>query len=283
MTGDYGDTITQDMLEYEPSLPPPYDDDHPPPLAQARSSLYYRHFPSIMTIKAGLSRSFMLCDKNSNEALYLAEFHPFGWFCTKPLGARGGFILHDGVSSTDSILAAAGDITVFEQRINTFSNKSHILLPPLAKNDKTQASRGVTQTETMTGKSTANNGVSFQFSIEAGRFMERKRFEWRSVEGNDEGVAWKLVRCRGASRKAPSEGEIIAKLSWVSISLGDMVDLWNPKSIFTLQLMNSLESGLLGERCTLTVVMSALRLWHLRIKGKDRRSYIKIGEKFMVK
>lgn len=51
------------------------------------------------------------------------------------------------------------------------------------------------------------------------------------------------------------------------------------KPIFTLQLMNSLESGLLGERCVLTVVMSAQRLWHLRIKGKDNRSYIRIGEK----
>lgn len=59
----------------------------------------------------------------------------------------------------------------------------------------------------------------------------------------------------------------------------NVVNPISPKPIFTLQLMNSLESGLLGERCVLTVVMSALRLWHLRIKGKDKRSYIKIGER----
>lgn len=282
MTGNYGDAIiTQDASEYEPSLPPNYHYHDPnaliPPMYTAVAPLCYRRFPSIMTIKAGWSRSFTICDTNADEVLYLAKFHPYGWSCPKPLGARGGFVLYNGTSREDAILAASGDITLFEQKINPFSNKSHIMLPPLAKDDKRQASREVTETETMTAKSVADDGVVFHFCTEAGRAMNRVKFEWRRCE--EEGVAWKLVRCPSSSRKVPVEGEIVAKLSWVPVSLATVLDLVNPKSIFTLQFVNSLESGALGERCALTVVISALRLWQLRTKGKHKRSYVRIGER----
>lgn len=118
MTESSHDGITQSVPEYEPSLPPPYqDEDTCLPLVQKSSSIYYRHFPPLMIIQAGWSKPFTINDANSNEVLYLAEFHPFGWFCPKPLGARGGFILHNGVARKDPIIAAAGDVTVFEQKI----------------------------------------------------------------------------------------------------------------------------------------------------------------------
>ncbi|KAL6789717.1 hypothetical protein J3E68DRAFT_443527 [Trichoderma sp. SZMC 28012] len=280
-TNPEGVSITQDALEYEPSLPPNcfYHDPNVliPPTYTAVAPLCYRRFPSIMTIKAGWSKSFTICDSNTDEVLYLAKFHPYGWSFPKPLGARGGFILYNGISRQDAILAAAGDITLFEQKINPFSNKSHIMLPPLAKDNKRQASREVTETETMTARSVANNGVVFHFVVEAGRAMKREKFEWRSC--NEEEVAWNLVRCPNSSRRVPPEGEIVAKLSWVSVSLATVLDLMSPKSILTLQFLNSLESGALGERCALTVVMSAFRLWQLRTKGKHKRSYIRIGER----
>lgn len=275
------EAITQSLLKYETSLPPPYQEEGDRlSSAQQAPSLYYRNFPSLMIIQAGWSKSFTIKDAPSNEILYLAEFHPFGWFCPKPLGARGGFILHNGVTRKDPVLAATGDVTVFEQRVNPFSNESKILLPPLPKKDNVKASTTVGETVTMIGKSTTNNGVAFRFSIEARRNMRRERLEWRSVgEGGSGRVAWELMRLPSASRRIPPEGEIIAKLSWLPASLVNVVNPMSAKPIFTLQLMNSLESGLLGERCVLTVVMSALRLWHLRIKGKDKRSYIRIGEK----
>ncbi|KAL7907066.1 hypothetical protein GGI35DRAFT_482423 [Trichoderma velutinum] len=283
MTENHEGTITtQDILEYEPSLPPNYSRHDQnvsiPPVYRAAAPLCYCNFPSVMTIKAGWSKSFMICDAaNLDEVLYLAKFHPYGWSCPKPLGARGGFILHNGTSREDVILAAAGDITLFEQKINPFSNKSHIMLPSLPKNNTRQASRVVTETETMTARSVANKGVVFHFSIETGRAMKREKFEWRRC--TEEGAAWKLVRCPSSSRRVPPEGEIVAKLSWVPVLLATVLDPLSPKSIFTLQFMNSLESGTLGERCALTVVMSALRLWQLRIKGKHKRSYIRIGER----
>lgn len=169
---------------------------------------------------------------------------------------------------------------MFEQRVNPFSNESKILLPPLPKKDNVKASMIVGETETMVGKSTANNGVAFQFSIKIGRSMRREKFEWTSVgEGGDGRVAWELVRLSRAARSAVPGGEIVAKLSWLPTRLISLVKPFSSKPIFTLQLMNSLESGLLGERCVLTAVMSALRLWHLRIKGEDKRSYIRVGEK----
>ncbi|KAL6693343.1 hypothetical protein J3F84DRAFT_401221 [Trichoderma pleuroticola] len=271
---------TQDALEEEPNLPPNYchDQNVPrPPTYRAVAPLCYRQFPSTMAVKAGWSRSFSICDANSDEVLYLAKFHPYGWSCPKPLGARGGFVLHNGTRREDAVLAAAGDITLFEQRINAFSNKSHIMLPPLAKEDKRQASREVTETETMTARSVANNGVVFQFCIEVGKAMKRETFEWRRC--TEDGAAWKLVRCSRSSRRVPPEGEMVAKLSWVPVSLATVLDPLSPKSIFTLQFVNSLESGTLGERCALTVVMSALRLWQLRTKGKHKRSYVRIGER----
>lgn len=275
------EAITQSLLKYETSLPPPYQEEgNRLSSAQQAPSLYCRNFPSLMIIQAGWSKSFTIKDALSNEILYLAEFHPFGWFCPKPLGARGGFILHNGVTRKDPVLAATGDVTVFEQRFNPFSNDSKILLPPLPKKDNVKASTTVGETVTMIGKSTTNNGVAFRFSIEAGRNTRMERLEWRSVgEGGSGRVAWELMRLPSASRRIPPEGEIIAKLSWLPASLVNVVNPMSAKPIFTLQLLNSLESGLLGERCVLTVVVSALRLWHLRIKGKDKRSYIRIGEK----
>ncbi|KAL7931772.1 hypothetical protein V8C35DRAFT_323589 [Trichoderma chlorosporum] len=275
-----GLAINQHVLEYEPSLPPAYQDEDiqsPPPTYRAAPSLCYRRFPSTMTVKVGWSKSFTICDTYSDEALYLVEYHPINWFCVKPLGPRGGFILHNGTSREDAILAAAGDITIFEQRVNPFSNKSNILLPPLPKNDKRQASREVTETETMTARSVANDGVVYQFFIETGRAMRREKFEWR--RSTEEGVAWTLVRCPRSSRRVPPEGEIVAKLSWVPVFVATVLNPLSPKSVFTLQLMNSLESGALGERCALTVVMSAFRLWGQRVKGKDRRAYVRIGER----
>ncbi|KAL7943714.1 hypothetical protein V8C42DRAFT_328242 [Trichoderma barbatum] len=105
----------------------------------------------------------------------------------------------------------------------------------------------------MTAKSVTNKGVVFRFLIEAGRGMKRERFEWR--RSTEDGVAWMLVRCPGSSRKVPPEGEIIAKLSWVPVLFATVLHPLSPKSIFTLQFMNSLESGALGERCALTVVI----------------------------
>ncbi|KAL6856831.1 hypothetical protein J3F83DRAFT_763817 [Trichoderma novae-zelandiae] len=271
--------VTRDNLEYEPSLPPPYQDmDYqllPAHTSTPSASLYYRRFPSTMTIKACWSRNFTICDSISNEAIYLAKFHPFGLYCTKPLGARAGFILHNGVSSNDVVLAAAGDITVFEQRANPFSNKSHILLPPLPKNDKTQASQQPTVMETMTGKLVAEKGTVFRFSVETGRAMQRQNFEWRRFARDD---SWELVRYSSSSRKVLPKGEIVAILSWAPVLLASAFDPFNAQAVGTLQLLNSLESYALGERCTLAVVISALRLWHLRIRGKDTQAYIKFGE-----
>jgi hypothetical protein len=78
-----------------------------------------------MVIQAIWSKYFTINDANSSELLYLAEFHPFGWFCPKPLGARGGFILHNGVARKDPVLAAACDVTVFEQRVNPANTDSY--------------------------------------------------------------------------------------------------------------------------------------------------------------
>ncbi|EGR44866.1 uncharacterized protein TRIREDRAFT_111808 [Trichoderma reesei QM6a] len=223
----------EDLEVDESSLPPPYQEiDHGPPPSQTStspsSSLYYRRFPSTMTIKAGLSRSFTICDAVSNEAIYLAEFHPSGWSCTKPLGARAGFILHNGVSSNDAILAAAGDITVFEQRINPFCNRSHILLPPLQTKENTQALQHPTVTEVMTGKITAEKGIVFRFSVEAGRVMQRQTFEWRKLAKDD---SWQLVRHPSSLRKTSSDGEVVATLSWVPVLLAIALDPLNVQPI----------------------------------------------------
>ncbi|KAL7807925.1 hypothetical protein V8C44DRAFT_366985 [Trichoderma aethiopicum] len=266
---------TREDLEYEPSLPPPYEemDDPPPPLQASTSSpsLYYRRFPSTMTIKASWSRSFTICDAASDEAIYLADFHPLGWSCPQPLRLRAGFVLHNGASSNDAVLAAAGDVTAFEQTINPFCNRGHLILPPLPKNDHTQPSQEPTVTEVMTGKIVPKKGPVFRFSVEAGRAMQRQHFEWRRLARDD---SWELVRHTSSS----PEGEVIATLSWTPVLLAIALKPLNPQPVCTLQLLNSLESGALGERCTLAVVLSALRLWHLRSRGKDTKGYMKFAD-----
>jgi hypothetical protein len=110
----------------------------------------------------------------------------------KPLGIRPGLLLHDGLSTKDRILAAAGNESWFA---HTFNNKSILLQPPLEP-QTSQDYRDMT-TEIMEGSTRKELGAVFCFSIEVGEDMHRVSFEWRKMKKSEEyskAKGFKLVR-----------------------------------------------------------------------------------------
>lgn len=66
--------------------------------------------------------------------------------------------------------------------------------------------------------------------------------------------------------------EALALLAWRQL-------LPKFKHVFTLQLLGRGQSGELGERWSLMVVITALCLWPLRVVGKTKKGLIAAGQK----
>ncbi|SPQ20859.1 5a973edc-6e7f-4564-880b-e9b99fd88e86 [Thermothielavioides terrestris] len=153
--------------------------------------------------------------------------------------------------------------------------ESFIMLPPL----DLEANPRDMVTEIMYATKTSDGAVSFRFAIEVGPKMKcREHFEWKKA-GTDNGHSrYILVRLdpRAASPSpAPSaqdESEVLAELLFRNVMS------WN--HLFTLELKGAGGSGAMGDRWTLMVVVSALRLYWLRVYGKTNKSVVGIGQKF---
>ncbi|KMP08244.1 hypothetical protein CIRG_07925 [Coccidioides immitis RMSCC 2394] len=249
----------------------------------------YPQFPPLMNAYGHWNlmsmKTFSLCGSSKDECLFAIEMHT-GYGCKGPLGPRPGLNLHNGTSRKDPIIAAAGDGSQWAARIYSFNVNSVILLPPLRPDAKTLA------TELMHGTITGDGRVTFHFSIEvsSGKKMRREKFEWRRMKEGDDDTkrsGFKLVRLFSNTREASSSNdnsnigeehppsETFAVLEWIKGWSGF-------KQAFSLQLGNG-QSDALGERWTLMVVMTALRIWYLRVCGKANKAVVGIGEKIRSK
>jgi hypothetical protein len=227
----------------------------------------------------GQFKTLNLCGATRQDRLYLVEVHT-GYSGKGPLGTRPGVLLHNGMTKNDPVLAATGDVSQFAARMYAFNNESIILMPPLSG-----ASRKVEfVTEQMTASVDSAGQVVFRFAIEVndGKTTRREPFEWRKIEkGTDDAAkegGFRLVASgrsqpatSGASSSAGAD-DVVALLMWHKM-------LSTSGHLFTLQLLGRGASGELGERWTLMVVMTALRLRMIRVHGKTAKGVVAVGQK----
>lgn len=263
----------------ESEAPPDYDE-------ALMTSSRYGSLPSTMNVHGQWTKwkSMNLCGANAKERLCLIEMQT-GYSGKPPLGMRTGFLLRDGMSTKDPLLAAAGD----ESRgLHAFNPDGIIFLPPLDPDPKSDRM----DTEFMRAEPGTNNDIAFHFSIEVGKEERREEFAWRKVKKGDDQAkrnGFKLVRLSSSQQTsqpsgsssvqkssssspplAGKDGETVAFLGWVMA--------WPSLTAFTLELVDG-QSGALGGRWTLMVIVTAIRLYTLHVKGRTSKFVVDIGKK----
>ncbi len=106
----------------------------------------------------------------------------------------------------------------------------------------------------------------------AGR--RREKFEWRKVSGG-----YDLVRVtldggggQGSSQGAdPGPSEVVASLTWPT-------GLAWVKNAFVLEFKGSGLEGFLGDWWALMVIITAARIWALRVNGKTTKGFVAVAE-----
>ncbi|OBT40529.1 hypothetical protein VE00_08985 [Pseudogymnoascus sp. WSF 3629] len=286
--------------ESTPSTPsqqsqaPPFYDNQAS-TSHTTTSSPYRQFPPVMNAyyQWPSTKTYNLCGATKEDRLCVVEIHA-GLSGSSPLGFKAGVLLHNGMSTKDPILAAAGDESLFAGRIYAFNSNSVIMLPPL----ETRASHRAMITEIMRPSTTSDNGVTFVFSIEVGEKLQRERFEWRKFKkGNGDEAnpgGFTLLRLSSSSKNtdpttsgSSSRGDCSSSPTGndcEAVALLTLTRSWAQiKHPFSLELTGSGLSGALGDRWVLMVVITALRLWFLNANGRATKTGIAVGEKLWAK
>jgi hypothetical protein len=240
-------------------------------------------FPSSMKMCNVRVKTFDICNQDGNEKLYTVEVHT-GYSGRGPLGTRPGVVLYNGTSTKNRILGAAGDTS--QIAANPLNIESIILLPPL---NSTSPSRELVTEKMRAGRS--NEQVTFTFTIEVayGKKMSREQFQWIKINQGAEkktyGAGYKLICLSRPSKRTDDTGPHIASCPVPTPNNDDPVALLTWKSrlnlfeLFTLKFMGIGESGVLGQRWALMVVLTSLRLWQLRLNGRTALTSIIVGER----
>lgn len=225
-------------------------------------------FPSTMSVHGQWTKwkSMNLCGAHAKDRLCLIEMQT-GYSGKPPLGMRTGFLLRDGMSPKDPLLAAAGDEV---PGLHAFNPDGIIFLRGSQSpvDDLKCMDMGM-KTELMSAEPGVDNDVAFRFAIEVGEELRREEFAWRRVkEGKRNG--YKLIQVSSQSDGGCDNAEPVAFLEWRTV--------WSSLThAFTLQLADG-QAGALGERWTLMVVATAIRLYTLYIKGRTNRAVVGIGK-----
>jgi hypothetical protein len=228
-------------------------------------------------------RTWLICGESKSNAIFRVSLHfGLGLIQRGPLGMRPGIYLHNGTTIRDPILAAAGDEDQWSQRYYAFNNKSIIVMPYVA-GDEDDGMNREWHTEYMVGSTTEEeHGVVFRFALNAGPddredLFKRERFEWKKFKkGTDKdypGGGFKLFRLPRPTTNEGAGGECVAV--W---ELDKTVrKYWD--HMYTLTFVGSGLSNDLGERWKAVVVVTAARLWAIRLHGRTKKSTISMGEK----
>lgn len=257
---------------------------------QDAGNLPYRPFPASMELYANWDiskpRIWHIRETGSRERLFAVQQHT-GLSGRGPLLSAPGSYIYNGPETSDGILAAIGDESMASARVLAFNSNSVIMLPPI---EPTGTNR-FTNTK-MVPRSSKEHGATFQFTIEIGHDLRKETFEWRKLAKGDEDYGgaggYRLValpqrtnetnetnatQSESASAVAPEvEGEKVAVLTFISM-------LKTFTHAFSLRLVGNAAKGVYGDRCVLAIVLTALRLLMLRMKGRTSQTVVKTGEK----
>ncbi|KAI1277661.1 hypothetical protein F5Y07DRAFT_82271 [Xylaria sp. FL0933] len=264
------------------------DSDEASSVSDSPKPLTYLPFPPVMKVYyqwniAGLY-SFHVCGANQQDRLFAVKVHT-GYSLKKPLYEKQGLYLYNGPTTDHPFLAAVGDDSGILRNLPV-NNNSRIYLPALK-------SSGLTK-EMMRGYITPDKHVGFRFSIEVGTNMQfqRQEFVWKKInnserDDNTEHGGFKLfflpsdheqkapsgeTSNQGASPSSAtvSEDEVLAVFEWRRW-------ITSPKHPFDLKLVGAGLSGKLGERWTLMVLITALRLWELHVHGRTQKGSVAVA------
>ncbi|EEP79683.1 predicted protein [Uncinocarpus reesii 1704] len=270
------------------SIPPPpytpnqrHDKSLRCPVPMSQLSSLYRPFPATLTAyyQWKVTRVYHL-GTSDNHKLFAVSVYA-GISDKGP--DRPCTVLHNGPSEKDHTLAVAGEPAVWDMK----SALSSISLPPLTSTEPDQTTSptateaAVTPVhETMVpGVLDDGKTVIFRFAVEVGHpktgGYRRETFEWRMLkehELHDVKHGFKLVRSHAGAEAAPlgvlgdddGEIEVVAVAGWKR-----MLALSKP---FNLQFMGSGQTGELGDRFAVMVVITSLRLWYLDVQSRTTPS-----------
>lgn len=206
-----------------------------------------------------------LCGVHAKDRLCLIEMQT-GYSGKPPLGMRTGFLLRSGMSPKDPLLAAAGDEV---PGLHAFNPDGIVFLRgsrPPGDDPDPKCMDTEMKTEFMRAEPGVDNDVAFRFAIEVGEELRREEFAWRRVkQGKRNG--YNLIQVSSQSSGGCENAEPVAFLEWRTA--------WSSLThAFTLQLAK--DQTALGERWTLMVVATAIRLYTLYIKGRTNRAVVGI-------
>lgn len=279
----------------------------PPPDYRQASFTPYVPIPAVLYgMNKTAYRGLYLCtEQRTGTKLFYAEFHS-GLSGSGLLRSRAGVHLHNGVGSKSPVLAAAGRATPPLTVRESFADMSNVvLLPPPMPLASGAKSRGAMTMVMMDGGTDPAGEPFFRLRLDVGTGPADKlrpaRFGWCKIRGKAEeerlaeGSAggFKLVRKlfrageKYVDADAPradfpmsqaemedaavdgepvgDDGEVVAVLSYSS-----GVKSWG--RLFKLEMRGSAAAGLLGERCSMMVVATALQIYYMHMQGKTNKT-----------
>ncbi|KAI1346497.1 hypothetical protein F5Y01DRAFT_321701 [Xylaria sp. FL0043] len=251
------------------------------------TSLAYCPLPPVMKIYYQWNPKGLyilhVCGADQRDRLFAVKVHT-GYSMSAPLHLNKGIYLYNGPTTEAPLLAAAGDDFPLFPSL-PLNNNSQIWIPARKSNGFTA--------ETMRAYITQDKHAAFRFvtEIKSCKKLCRQPFEWRNINTNervDDGAEHGGFRLfllseldqntpsgeggsQGTSTSSPaaSQGEVVATLEWRSF--------WkSPKHPFDLKLVGRGIS--FGDRWTITVLITALRLWELHARGKSQRGSVALAE-----
>ncbi|KAM7208056.1 hypothetical protein V8F20_001602 [Naviculisporaceae sp. PSN 640] len=260
----------------------------------------YRPFPPSMNLYMDASKNCMkLCGPTKNDVIYFVEYH-----LAKTLGGRGsrslinGLLLLDGPpnkhNTNSAIVAGTGDdpdsqiITTdgsskkVPHSLSEICRRSVIVMPPLKPN-KGNCHQEMVE-KIMYASTTPSSlthfqyfgSLCFRFFVEIGVHEPRPRaeFEWDSDAASEKlkekRAHFVLLRVPGPTVSPPSAAAALSKDPQVLAELM-FSSAWSRDHLMTLNLKGAALTGKLGDRWTLMVVMTALRINYLRREGRTNK------------
>ncbi|OAA33325.1 hypothetical protein AAL_00790 [Moelleriella libera RCEF 2490] len=232
----------------------------------------YRPFPTVLHACRRLSHLNAITFQEGSEEndIYRIETRR-GFNKIEPLGSRAGILLRNGPGKKDQVLAAAGEKSPWARYCKDGTTSSVFFLPPFefGTNSRAMVMEAMKMTATEDGSDT------FTFFVEVEPIWEWKRQKFQWVQQQIRKDVFSLFRCGKADKteygtdleamptaassasSSPVNGEMVATLVFHR-------GFASGSREFTLTMHGSLGQGILGERCTLSVVVTAVWIWSLQ-------------------
>jgi len=260
--------------------PPAYDE----PLSEQaiHTPTQYPRFPSVVNLYGSRFRwlSADLCGDDARQRLFQVDFHT-GVIATGPLGPRPGIVLRKGPSSKAPVAGAAGWASASAATSCSCAPDSIVVLP----NWDPDVSANLVE-ETMHGMTTSTGDLLFCFKVEAGEKQARREFAWVKLDGGGGGESstkqhrFRLVQQSPSPWGKDGKGSDGSSSS-SKIETGTLAMLsFYPTPAHTLHYFRLELMGFdLGPRWALMAVLTALRLWMLRVNLQNAPGEALFGPK----